>query len=172
MIGMASINPFTEKINAFVGLLVSIFSYVFGVHWILFVGFLVLNIVDYITGTFKAVLKHKSNSAKGLQGVVKKLGYWIMIMLAFGASAIFIEIGNVIGVNLEITSMIGWFVLATLIINEIRSIIENFVEAGYNVPGILTRGLQIAVDVIEEKANMDMDGDGKIGHRDQNESQE
>ena len=38
--------------------------------------------------------------------------------------------------------MLGWFALASLIINEIRSILENFVEAGYNVPGILISGLE------------------------------
>ena len=85
---------------------------------------------------------------KGWQGVLKKLGYWIMIMVAFGAGAVFIEIGKAIGVNLGITTLLGWFVLASLIINEIRSILENFVEAGYNVPAILTKGLQVADSIV------------------------
>ena len=90
----------------------------------------------------------KENSVKGWQGVLKKLGYWIMIMVAFGASAVFIEIGKAIGVNLGITTLLGWFVLASLIINEIRSILENFVEAGYNVPTILVKGLEVADKVV------------------------
>lgn len=67
-----------------------------------------------------------------------------MIMVAFGASAIFIEIGKAIGVDLGITTLLGWFVLASLLINEIRSILENFVEAGFNVPIILIKGLEVA----------------------------
>lgn len=47
-----------------------------------------------------------------------------MIMVAFGASAVFIEIGKTIGVDLQVTTLLGWFVLASLLINEIRSILE------------------------------------------------
>lgn len=56
---------------------------------------------------------------EGLEGVLKKLGYWIVIVVAFGASAVFIEIGLAIGIDLGITTLLGWFVLASLIINEI-----------------------------------------------------
>ena len=54
-------------------------------------------------------------------GVMKKLGYWIMILSAFGIGAVFIEIGEIIGIELGVTTMLGWFVLASLSINEIRS---------------------------------------------------
>ena len=67
-----------------------------------------------------------------------------MIAVAFGASATFVEIGVTLGINLEITVLLGWFVLASLIVNELRSILENFVEMGYNVPRILTKGLEVA----------------------------
>ncbi len=80
-----------------------------------------------------------------------------MIMVAFGASAVFIEIGKVIGVNLGITTLLGWFALASLIINEIRSILENFVEAGYNVPVVIVKGLEVADKVV----NKDSDSDGE-----------
>lgn len=91
------------------------------------------------------------------KGVLKKLGYWLMIMVAFGASAIFIEIGKAIGVDLGITTLLGWFVLASLLINEIRSILENFVEAGFNVPIILIKGLEVADKVV----NKDGDSEGE-----------
>ena len=97
----------------------------------------------------------KENSVKGWRGVLKKLGYWLMIMVAFGASAIFIEIGKTIGIDLGITTLLGWFVLASLLINEIRSILENFVEAGFNVPMILIKGLEVADKVV----NKDSEGE-------------
>ena len=130
--------------NAVVGTVVAVLSYILGEHWLLFVAFLLLNVGDWITGWMKSRMAGKENSVKGWQGVLKKLGYWIMIMVAFGASAVFIEIGKAIGINLGITTLLGWFVLASLIINEIRSILENFVEAGYNVPAILIKGLEVA----------------------------
>lgn len=102
-------------------------------------------------------MANKENSVRGWKGVLKKLGYWLMIMVAFGASAIFIEIGKTIGVDLGITTLLGWFVLASLLINEIRSILENFVEAGFNVPIILIKGLEVADKVV----NKDGDSEGE-----------
>lgn len=152
-------EPFFDKINVIGAMLISILSYVLGDHWVLFVGFLLLNVGDYITGCLKSRINKKTNSGKGLQGVLKKLGYWIMIMVAFGMSAIFIEIGTIIGVNLRITEFIGWFVLASLIINECRSIIENFIEAGYNVPKILVGGLEVANRAIESAIPEELEPD-------------
>ena len=67
-----------------------------------------------------------------------------MINVAFAIAAGLIEIGKVINIDLGITTLLGWFVLASLIVNEARSILENFVEAGYDVPAVLTKGLQVA----------------------------
>lgn len=89
----------------------------------------------------------------GWKGVLKKLGYWIMIVVAFGASTAFIEIGDTIGIDLGITTLLGWFVLASLLVNEIRSILENFVEMGYKVPKILVNGLEVA----DKKINQNQD---------------
>ena len=46
----------------------------------------------------------------------------------------------VLEIDLHITTALGYFVLASLSINEMRSIVENLVEAGYDVPKILTIG--------------------------------
>ena len=144
--------------NAIAGAIVAVLSYILGEHWILFVAFLLLNVADWITGWMKSRMAGKENSVKGWKGVFKKLGYWLMIMVAFGASAIFIEIGKAIGIDLGITTLLGWFVLASLLINEIRSILENFVEAGFNVPLILVKGLEVA-DKVVNKDNEDSEGE-------------
>ena len=143
--------------NAIAGAIVAVLSYILGEHWILFAAFLLLNVADWITGWMKSKMANKENSVRGWKGVLKKLGYWLMVMVAFGASAIFIEIGKAIGVDLGITTLLGWFVLASLLINEIRSILENFVEAGFNVPIILIKGL----DVADKAVNKDGDSEGE-----------
>lgn len=143
-------NVIIDSYNAIAGAIVAILSYILGEHWILFVAFLLLNVADWITGWMKSRMTKKENSVKGWQGVLKKLGYWIMIMVAFGASAVFIEIGKAIGIDLGITTLLGWFVLASLLINEIRSICENFVEAGFNVPKVLVNGLEVADKIVNK----------------------
>lgn len=137
--------------NAIAGAIVAVLSYILGEHWILFVAFLLLNVADWITGWMKSRMAGKENSMKGWKGVLKKLGYWLMIMVAFGASAIFVEIGKTIGIDLGITTLLGWFVLASLLVNEIRSILENFVEAGFDVPIILVKGLEVADKVVNKE---------------------
>lgn len=139
-----------DTYNVVVGTIVAVLSYIFGEHWWLFLAFALLNIADWLTGWMKSRLLKKENSVAGWKGVLKKLGYWIMVMVAFGASAVFIEIGKVIGVDLGITTLLGWFVLASLLINEIRSICENFVEAGFNVPQILIKGLEVADKIVNK----------------------
>lgn len=136
--------------NAVTGAIVAVLSYILGEHWFLFAAFLGLNVADWITGWMKSRINKKENSMAGWKGILKKLGYWLMIMVAFGSSAVFVEIGNAIGIDLGITTLLGWFVLASLLVNEIRSICENFVEAGYNVPTILIKGLEVAEKVVNQ----------------------
>lgn len=148
-----------DAYNAVVGAIVAILSYVLGEHWILFAGFLLLNVADWITGWMKSRMMGKENSVAGWKGALKKLGYWLMIAVAFGSSAVFIEIGKVIGVDLGVTTLLGWFVLASLLINEIRSIVENFVEAGFDVPVVLIKGLEVADKAINKESGDDENED-------------
>ena len=144
------LNAFTDKYNIVVGTVVAILSYIFGKNWYLFAGYLLLNVLDWITGWMKSRLAGVENSQKGLTGIIKKVGYWIMILLAFLMGTLFIKMGDLIGIDLQVTTLLGWFVLASLTINEIRSILVNFVEAGYHPPKVLTKGLSVAYKLIDE----------------------
>ena len=142
-----------DSYNAIVGSIVAVLSFVFGEHWILFAIFLLFNVADWITGWMKSRINNVENSSAGWKGVLKKLGYWLMILVAFAASAVFIEIGNTLGMDLGVTTLLGYFVLASLLVNELRSILENFVEAGYNVPNVLVKGLEVADKVVNQEEN-------------------
>ena len=76
---------YMDTYNAITGAIIAFLTFIFGEHWILFALFLFFNVVDFITGWMKSRLNKKENSVKGLQGVLKKLGYWIMIMISFSA---------------------------------------------------------------------------------------
>ena len=144
-----------DTYNTIVGGTVALLSYIFGEHWILFALFLAFNVIDWITGWMKSRINKKENSVAGWKGALKKLGYWLMIGVAFGASVVFMEIGKVLSIDLQITVLLGWFVLASLLVNEIRSICENFVEAGFNVPYVLVKGLEVA----DKTINKDSEGE-------------
>lgn len=144
---------YMDTYNAIMGGIVACLTMVFGEHWILFAIFLLFNVADWITGWMKSRINNVENSSAGWKGVLKKLGYWLMILVAFAASAVFIEIGNTLGMDLGVTTLLGYFVLASLLVNELRSILENFVEAGFNVPNVLVKGLEVADKVVNQEEN-------------------
>ena len=141
------------KINLMMSAAVTLLTTAFGTFWFLFAAEIGLNIVDYITGVIKAKYTHTENSNKGLKGIIKKVGYWIVIAISFFISYGFKSFGDIIGINLGFTELIGWFVLGTFIINEIRSILENLVEIGVEVPAWLVKGLEVANNKINNAAN-------------------
>lgn len=155
---MDYVAPFTKEVNYILGAAVAFLSMIFGRNWFLFAFFLGLNVCDFVTGWIKYRQNKTESSAKGLNGVVKKFGYWVMIALSFGMSAFFVEIGRIINIDLHITELLGYFVLGSLIINEIRSNLENLVEAGYQLPDILVKSLEIADKAINKHdGSLDLD---------------
>lgn len=147
--------PFADEFNAIGGILVVIASYIFGAHWQLFIAFLILNVIDYITGVMKSKVLHTESSSAGLKGIIKKLSYWMMIVLAFVMADVLNEIGVTIGADFSAFSpVIGWYTLATLALNEIRSILENLVEYGIDVPPFLINGFKIATKILQAKEDM------------------
>ena len=139
----------------------SAISYIFttittilGVEWFFFAGYLMLNILDYLTGTIKSKLNKTESSRKGLIGIIKKLCYWILIALAFLISFLLMQIGEKLNINIDFIMFFGWFTLACLIINEVRSILENLIDIGINVPSFLVKGLEVYSKLLDNKINL------------------
>ena len=138
-----------NKITSIISTIGTSITSILGVHWMLFLGYLILNILDYITGTIKSKIKKQESSNRGLIGILKKVCYWILIGVSFLVSYLLVQIGSYININLDFVMLFGWFTLTCLIINETRSIIENFVEIGIKVPSFLKKGLEIYNNIIE-----------------------
>ena len=155
---------FIDYYNVAVGAVVAVLSAVLGAHCYLFAGYLLLNVLDWITGWRRANKLHQESSMVGLRGIVKKTGYWVIVLIAFMTPDLFIKLGrDTLGINLDFLMLLGWFTLATLIVNEIRSILENLVEMNYDVPEILISGLAITEKLIKKKSEtiIPEDGGGK-----------
>ena len=149
---MIHMKPFTDTYNLATGMIVSIMTALFGIYWYIFAAYLLFNIMDWLTGWYRSRRKKTESSSEGLRGIIKKLGYWIIIAVAFLMSNIFVQLGNdILGINLDFLMMIGWFTLACLMVNEVRSILENLVECGYHVPSVLINGLDVADQMINQE---------------------
>lgn len=147
---------FFDTYNIVVGAVIALFTTIFGVYWYIFAAYMVLNVFDWLTGWYKSRRARQESSAVGLKGIVKKLGYWVLIAVAFIVSTVFVKLGqDVLHVDLAFLNMIGWFTLACLMVNEVRSIIENLVELGYNVPLVLIKGLAVTEELINKTTELE-----------------
>lgn len=150
---------FTDTYNVAAGAVIAFMSAAFGVYWYIFAAYLIFNIFDWLTGWYKSRRQKKESSSVGLHGVLKKLGYWVIIAVAFLVSDIFVQLGkDILHINLGFLMMVGWFTLACLMVNEARSILENLVECGYDVPNVLIEGLEIADKMINQESEDNNNG--------------
>lgn len=146
-------SAFADKANLTGAAAVAVLGGVFGAHWQVFAFFLALNVVDFYYGRLKAKQTNTLSSAKGANGVRKKVSYWVVIALAFGVAEILVDFGASIGAPLDFLRLLGWFTLGVYILNELTSIVENLVVLGYDVPEIFVRGLNAARHAVDEMGN-------------------
>lgn len=92
-------------------------------------------ILDYITGLLKAIYNKKLNSNVGAKGIIKKLGYFILVAVAF-------KLDQLTGNSGAIRTLVIYFFVA----NEGLSIIENWGKMGLPLP-------QKLIDVLEQLRN-------------------
>lgn len=145
-------KAFADTYNLIIGAVITAMAAVFGVYWYVFAAYMALNVMDWLTGWYKSRKKKKESSKAGLKGILKKLGYWVIVAVSFLMSTVFVHLGkDILGINLDFLTMIGWFTLACLMVNEVRSIFENLVECGYNIPAVLINGLEIADEMINKE---------------------
>ena len=140
---------FLHRVNLIGGAIVAALAAVLGQYWFLFVGLLICNIIDWLTGWAKSSMKGESCSKVGAIGAMKKIGYWVVIGIAFFIGFAFEAMGESIGVNLVFMDFVGWFTLANYLVNEIRSVLENLVEMNVPVPDFLVSGLRVTAEKLE-----------------------
>lgn len=140
-----------DTYNMVVGAVIAVLSAIFGAYWYIFVAYFALNVLDWLTGWYKSRRNKKESSAAGLIGIIKKLGYWVIIAVAFMISGVFVNMGkDLLHIDLSFLTMVGWFTLALLLVNEVRSILENLVECGYKVPNMLIKGLAVTEKMLNK----------------------
>lgn len=127
----------------------------FGKVPIILLFFMVAVILDYATGWIKAKYFIMDwNSKTGLQGIIKKVMYFVLIGTAFLIGWGIREMGESVGINLEFAMLIGWYVTAVMLVNEFTSILENlYVIIPDKVPMWLIKTLKIADEKLGNTIN-------------------
>ena len=113
---------------------VAAFSMIFGWLGILAVPVLILaglNFTDYITGILASKRRNELvTSDKGLWGIVKKIGMWILVGLGWAMDVLINYAGQYVGLSIKLPFVVATIVAVWLICNEIISILENLLDIG------------------------------------------
>lgn len=145
-----------EKIKA---AFIAAFSVIFGWMGILAVPVLVLaglNFTDYITGILASKRRNEQvTSDKGLWGIVKKVGMWILVGLGWAMDVLINYAGQYVGLSIKLPFVVATIVAVWLICNEIISILENLLDIGVAMPPFLMPLAKMIKGQVEDKTKMD-----------------
>ena len=112
-------------------------------------------VLDYITGVAAAWMNSELNSRTGIRGILKKLGYMMVVCVGMCADWLIYQCFHQMGMELEYGFWFGMIVTVWLILNELISILENTAKLGTPLPTFLTALLSKLKNSVEQK------GDGK-----------
>ncbi len=138
---------------------VAAFSVIFGWLGILAVPVLILaglNFTDYITGILASKRRNELvTSDKGLWGIVKKIGMWILVGLGWAMDVLINYAGQYVGLSIKLPFVVATIVAVWLICNEIISILENLLDIGVAMPPFLMPLAKMIKGQVEDKTKMD-----------------
>ena len=138
---------------------VAAFSKIFGWLGILAVPVLILaglNFTDYITGILASKRRNELvTSDKGLWGIVKKIGMWILVGLGWAMDVLINYASQYVGLSIKLPFVVATIVAVWLICNEIISILENLLDIGVAMPPFLMPLAKMIKGQVEDKTKMD-----------------
>ena len=115
---------------------------------------LVVMITDYITGMVKAWYKSELCSRIGLKGIVKKVGYLVIVGVGMVLDYLLREALHSVGVSVTVEYTVALIIIVWFIINELISILENVAAIGAPVPEFIVKLVKRLKVSVEEKAEV------------------
>ena len=121
----------------------------------IFAGLMLLDYFSGMLGSKKEALEHPGDSnygwssRKGLNGIIKKLGYICVVFVAFSIDYIITIFSAAMDRPVEMTAF-GLLVVIWFIINEAISICENAGRMGAPVPEWLTKYIASLKDNVDK----------------------
>lgn len=109
-------------------------------------------LADYGTGMVKAWNAGTLCSRTGIRGILKKVGYLVIVSVAMGADYLLRYGLDQVGVHISTEFLISAIVIVWLIINELISILENVAAIGAPVPEFLLKLIRKLKTVTEKQA--------------------
>ena len=116
---------------------------------------LVMMILDYATGMTAAWMRGELSSKVGAKGIMKKVGYMALIVVAAGVDYLIWVGVAAVQVDVGYKMWFGLLVAVWLIINEMISILENLSRMDVPLPDFLVKAIEKAKNSIDTKKKED-----------------
>ncbi len=145
-------NIIKATITSVVGFLTSMF----GTLTIPLVLLLGSNLVDYFSGIMATTVRgQKINSARGLEGIAKKVCMWLLVIVGAMVDSLATYAVDLVGYDISINHFFACVVALWIVCNELISILENITDMGVAVPGFL----KPLVEKIKSQVESNVPGD-------------
>lgn len=146
-----------NKINTIKGFFASIMgalTSLFGMLAIPMVLLVACNLIDYGTGITASKFRGQEiSSYKGMQGIAKKVGMWLLIFVGAIMDELLAYSVEQFGIIFPFTLMIAAIVAVWLVCNELISILENLKDMGVPLPAFLMKLTEHVKSQIELKTD-------------------
>ena len=119
---------------AFAGLM-----YYLGIIAVPIMVLIVAMVIDYITGMSAAWYNSELSSKKGIKGIVKKISYLALVVVAMIIDWLISQGLQQINVDFHYSVFFAVLVTVWLIINELISVLENLSRMGVPIPNFLKK---------------------------------
>ena len=116
-------------------------SYLLNCFTELVVVLVILMLFDYVTGVIAAFFRKELSSWRGLQGILKKFSFMLLVVLGFLLDFVVTYLIEKVGLQFSTNGIFGIATTCWLIGNEGLSILENAAVIGLPVPPFLKPAL-------------------------------
>lgn len=133
---------------------------VLGWKGILFLAWVAVMLLDYLSGSAAAAKSGEWNSAKAREGLWHKGGMIVCICVAGIADLIFSVVCDNIPIGIKWPVIVLPLVVSWYILTELGSILENAVKMGARVPDWLVKILKISLQAIDTAGDKTIEDSG------------
>lgn len=131
----------------------------FGQLLVPLVVLLAVMVLDYISGLGKAWVTCTLSSRLGVIGILKKVGYLLVVCVGMAVDWVIHSALVRFGVTAWGHGFVGLLVIVWLVINELLSVLENTAQMGVPIPGFLCRLVGRLKNTTEKRGEAPVDGD-------------
>lgn len=126
-------------IQAIISAALAAFASYLGALAVPIIVLMAMMIIDYLSGMSVAWSEGTLSSKVGAKGIVKKVGYMALIVVAMGVDYLIYSGIAAADINVGYNMWFGLLVAVWLIINEMISILENLSRLGVPIPEFLKK---------------------------------